>query len=456
MPYYRTMYGTHYHMEYGCHGATIACDTNGLSPCSDCCGQGETITLGGSTPSQASEDAFVAGGTPTPDLAGSASPFEEEYAPLTEPAFVPGSPSPFVPAIVRGGRYDGRIPPRPQRSPGWLKDLVATPSYDFLRTNEHLGKHVDSLFLGGSNAYGLEIDGSDVDVRGFAMRDASDILRGTDFETVVNLETDTTIYSFDKFLTLLGQCNPNIVEFLGLPPNAYEQMGDAGRAIHGNKAAFLSKRAAKTFGGYAMAQLNRLENAIGRSARTEEAKARLERRSLEKALSHFSDSYESYRKGTASISLVPNSGDKILIDINMRGVDMDEVNEMLGQTRAVAKSYDRLTARNRKKDPYHLAKHMCHLLRLYRMGSEILRGDGVITDREDAGDRDFLMEVKLGKYLRHNGTQIDPTFFEIVEEEGRKFDEATRASKLPDEQNMDIINRIKERENLRVIGKRFF
>ena len=37
MPY-KTRYGKHYHMEEGCHGATIPCGTNGLSPCSDCCG----------------------------------------------------------------------------------------------------------------------------------------------------------------------------------------------------------------------------------------------------------------------------------------------------------------------------------------------------------------------------------------------------------------------------------
>lgn len=455
MPYYRTIYGTHYHMEYGCHGATIACDTNGLTPCSDCCGMGsKQLTLGGSTPSESdSEDALVAGGTPTPDLAGSASPAPDD---ATDESVPSSAPTPFVPGIVSGERYDGRIPPRPKRRPRWLNELVSTRPYDFLRENPHLGENVDSLFLGGSNAYGLEIDGSDVDVRGFAMRNASEILRGADFETVVNQETDTTIYSFDKFLTLLGQCNPNIIEFLGLPPNAYERMGDAGRAIHGNKAAFLSKRAAKTFGGYAMSQLNRLENAIGRNARTEEMKARLERRSLEKALGSFADTYESYKKGSARISVVPGTDDQVLIDIDMHGVDMREVNEMLSQTRAVAKSYDRLNARNKKKDPYHLAKHMCHLVRLYRMGREILRGDGVITDRGDAGDRDFLMEIKLGKYLNRQGTEIAPEFFDIVEEDGRKFDEAARRSKLPDEQNSDLINRIKERENLRVIGKKFF
>lgn len=37
MPF-KTQYGSHYHMTEGCHGATIPCGTEGLSPCSDCCG----------------------------------------------------------------------------------------------------------------------------------------------------------------------------------------------------------------------------------------------------------------------------------------------------------------------------------------------------------------------------------------------------------------------------------
>lgn len=39
MPY-KTQYGSHYHMTEGCHGATIPCGTEGLTPCSDCCGTG--------------------------------------------------------------------------------------------------------------------------------------------------------------------------------------------------------------------------------------------------------------------------------------------------------------------------------------------------------------------------------------------------------------------------------
>lgn len=33
---YKTEKGTHYHLKYGCHGATVLCGTQGLEPCLDC------------------------------------------------------------------------------------------------------------------------------------------------------------------------------------------------------------------------------------------------------------------------------------------------------------------------------------------------------------------------------------------------------------------------------------
>ena len=38
-----------------------------------------------------------------------------------------------------------------------IKTEVSGPNYDFLKTNEHLGKNVILLTLGGSHAYGTNI-----------------------------------------------------------------------------------------------------------------------------------------------------------------------------------------------------------------------------------------------------------------------------------------------------------
>lgn len=64
-----------------------------------------------------------------------------------------------------------------------FKTLLKTEQYDFLRTNEHLGKNIILLTLGGSYAYGMAKPGiSDVDVRGIALNSKQEILLGNDFE----------------------------------------------------------------------------------------------------------------------------------------------------------------------------------------------------------------------------------------------------------------------------------
>ena len=63
--------------------------------------------------------------------------------------------------------------------------LVASPEYDFLRTNEHLGDRIMFLTLGGSHAYGTNVESSDVDVRGVAMNRKTDILGLSNFEQLL-------------------------------------------------------------------------------------------------------------------------------------------------------------------------------------------------------------------------------------------------------------------------------
>ena len=76
--------------------------------------------------------------------------------------------------------------------------------YDFLRTDPRLGKCIVLLTLGGSHAYGTNVETSDVDLRGVAMNSAQEIFSGRQtFEQIVDPETDTTIYSFLKFIKLL-------------------------------------------------------------------------------------------------------------------------------------------------------------------------------------------------------------------------------------------------------------
>lgn len=142
--------------------------------------------------------------------------------------------------------------------------LLCESEYDFLRENEHLKDRIVLLTLGGSYAYGTNIETSDVDIRGCALNSTSDILGMTNFEQVVHTATDTTVYSFNRLISLLVSCNPNTIEMLGCKPEHYFVKTEIGKEMIDNRKMFLSQKAADSFGGYATQQLRRLENALAR------------------------------------------------------------------------------------------------------------------------------------------------------------------------------------------------
>ncbi len=141
-----------------------------------------------------------------------------------------------------------------------IKKAVSGEKYNFLHENRHLGDNIILLGLGGSHAYGTETDTSDLDIRGCALNSREEILCGESFEQVIDNATDTTIYSFKKLIRLLTDCNPNTIEILGLKPEHYLYLSDTGKQLIDNRRMFLSKKAVKSFSGYATAQFHRLEN----------------------------------------------------------------------------------------------------------------------------------------------------------------------------------------------------
>ena len=79
------------------------------------------------------------------------------------------------------------------------------------------------------------------------------------------------------------------------------------------------------------------------------------------------------------------------------------------------------------------SKNMYHSVRLIRMGKEIANGDGIILDRREAGDRDFIMDI------RHHKFEYDE-LIELVNREEKELNEAIANSKLPDEIDVNLVN----------------
>ena len=119
-----------------------------------------------------------------------------------------------------------------------MKAKLKTSEYDFLREDKNLGENIMLLTLGGSHAYGMNKEGSDLDVRGMALNSKEEILLGMDFEQVVNVDTDTTVYSFNKMLQLLTSGNPNTIEILGCKPEHYLYLSEIGKELLDNRKMF--------------------------------------------------------------------------------------------------------------------------------------------------------------------------------------------------------------------------
>lgn len=119
-----------------------------------------------------------------------------------------------------------------------FKMLLETKEYEFLKTEPRLGRRILLLGLGGSYAYGTANENSDIDFRGVTLNLPSDLLGLTEFEQYEDQHTDTVIYSFNKMVRLLLECNPNTCEILGLEPDEYLILSPLGRELLERKKNF--------------------------------------------------------------------------------------------------------------------------------------------------------------------------------------------------------------------------
>lgn len=289
-----------------------------------------------------------------------------------------------------------------------IRDMVSGKDYDFLRENEHLKDRIIFLTLGGSYSYGTNVETSDVDIRGCALNSKSDLLGLSNFEQVVNTQTDTTIYSFNKLVTLLL-----------------------------NRKLFISRRAVHSFGGYANQQLRRLENALARDKLPQSKREEHILKSMQGAIKSFESRYTSFKNGSILLYTADSSRDdldkEIFADIHIDKYPAREFNSVMNDLSNVISTYDKLNHRNHKKDDNHLNKHAMHLIRLYLMCLDILENGDIVTYREK--DHDLLMSIRKGDYQNEDGTYRQD-FFDMVNEFEKRMAYAKENTSLPDHPNM--------------------
>jgi hypothetical protein len=145
-----------------------------------------------------------------------------------------------------------------------------------------LRRHTVLLALGGSRAYGLHTDDSDVDLKGVAIPPAAhfhgflsrfeqaegpdamavflpDLTPG-ERQAAARSKVEGTVYEIRKLLRLASDANPNVLDLLFCRDEDVRTARPAGATTRANRRLFLSLRCRDTFTGYANAQLKRLRN----------------------------------------------------------------------------------------------------------------------------------------------------------------------------------------------------
>ena len=246
----------------------------------------------------------------------------------------------------------------------------------------------------GSQAYGLAREGSDLDLKGVIVGPAHWYFGFRPAPEQVELHADHFRFEVRKFFRLLANANPTILELLFTDESDHHVCTPAGRRMLDVRDAFLTKRVGQTFGGYAMGQLKRIKTHRRwlldppKTAPTREAFSLPERRVIPKD-----------QLGAAETLI--EKGKLAEADVSTNFLEVLGREKRYKAARAEWQQFNQWKQnRNEKRAALEAkhgydTKHAMHLVRLLRMGHEILQGRGVIVKRPD---RDDLLAVRDGAW----------------------------------------------------------
>jgi len=141
-----------------------------------------------------------------------------------------------------------------------LKQVKAGPLGDpeYLLAEYDLYENVIYRCIVGSQAYGLDRDGSDVDRRGIYLAPAELewSLYGVP-EQLESRDSEECYWELKKFIVLALKANPNILECLYTP--MVEKRTSISDELLASRDIFLSKLVYQTYNGYVMSQFKKLE-----------------------------------------------------------------------------------------------------------------------------------------------------------------------------------------------------
>ena len=339
------------------------------------------------------------------------------------------------------------------------------------------------LARAGSMAYGTNTPESDEDVRGVCVAPQNYYLGLSRFEQKDKGWTDNTdkvVYDIKKFCGLALDCNPNILEMLYVDESDILSINESGRLLRDSRDLFLSKKVRFSYLGFAFSQLKRIRthrawllNPLPNQPQRKDFGLPGDRKLVTKEqqgaflwviAQALKDSLEEAKlsqetlnelRGVNYIGLLQSDlPDNVKQEVKLiTGASDNFVDAMMKEkaySNAMAqwKSYqDWKATRNPKRAVMEAkcgydAKHALHLIRLIRMGEEILTGKGVIVKRPD---REELLAIRNGAWS-----------FEQVEayaaDMEKRFEELYKTSTLPHSPDHKKVEELCERLIMKELG----
>jgi predicted nucleotidyltransferase len=270
--------------------------------------------------------------------------------------------------------------------------------------------------LSGSRAHGLAREGSDTDTRGVCIPPARYLLGLGTFEQHESEGGDHVTYALGKFVRLALQGNPNLLESLFADEGDVLFVDDAGRELVAARERFLSKQVGRRFMGYALDQLQRMER------------------------------HHRWLVDPPTAKPAAEDFGAAIVDGRPRFPDTDRERAY----EAALKHWRHYRAWRAERNPERAAletahgydtKHAMHLVRLLRMGAEVLEHGTLVVRRPDA---EWLLSIR-------DGTLAYDELLELARGMTATIDARIASSALPDQPDTQAVEGLLVRLHLRAL-----
>lgn len=265
--------------------------------------------------------------------------------------------------------------------------------------------NVSDLVVGGSRAYGIENENSDLDIRGVIFNSREEILLGKDFGTYSDKNTDTVLYSHKKFLNMVKDNNFTTLEMLGVRQENILKESWVVKDLKKNLDRVLTKRVILSILGFTNAQMRIIDSKM--DAVSDFSHKEYLAKTLESASESF---YQQFSEYSGIHFYVEN--DKIYIDskMHMPLKDMLSISSLLDNM----VKQDKKRLKNSVSPPLkRMAKAQSQVLYGYFVLLDILKEQKINTYRPKE-ERELLKSIRAQNFIFENKPTKE--YYDLIKE----------------------------------------